>query len=73
MQNKDCQKLLNCPFCGGEVCINRINHRTNMRRDYWYLCNKCGAYTMMPVKSKYTNVTEIEKEAEEVWNRRAEK
>lgn len=66
-------ELKPCPFCGGEVCLNKINHRTLNRRDYWFMCEKCGAYIMLPIiNSKYSSVTEIEKEAKELWNRRTD-
>ena len=66
-------ELKPCPFCGGAVRLNKINHRTLNCRNYWFLCHNCDAYIMLTAKSKYKSITETEKEAAELWNRRVEK
>ena len=59
MQSKDYQKLLNCPFCGGEAILesNKLRYGTI----YSAYCQKCGA--------EITGFSEHEAVA--AWNRRA--
>ena len=64
MQNKDCQKLRSCPFCGGEAEIFENDDRPNE----WYAACvnpecKCEAY--LPFAKTVT-------EAAAAWNRRTE-
>lgn len=40
MQNKDCPKLLNCPFCDGEI---NITHGMIGAPFWFFKCKKCGA------------------------------
>ena len=60
MQSKDYQKLLNCPFCGGEAILesNKLRYGTI----YSAYCQKCGA--------EITGFSEHEAVA--AWNRRAQ-
>ena len=62
MQNKDCQKLRECPFCNGEA---RIMLEEEDRPDDSFhnvYCTGCGAQFWVKSKS----------EAEQKWNRRAQ-
>ena len=58
MQKNDCQKLRNCPFCGGEAMANESSWR-----GWWYgwvVCPKCGVKIEKQTKA----------DAIEAWNRR---
>ena len=58
MQSKDYQKLLNCPFCGGEVAMQA----PNMHRKTCVVCKECGVSTGWGAVDTITSV----------WNRRAQ-
>ena len=60
MQSEKCQKLRECPFCGGEAFVWRTSHRT------WIECENYNVDThRVAFSSTY------EKEVIEAWNRRA--
>lgn len=61
MQNKDCPKLLNCPFCGGKVRI-WYNLETE---NYDIECQMCGCYIQQHYSCK--------DEAISAWNTRMSK
>ena len=60
------EKLLSCPFCGGEAKIQD----TCIAIDGWFVaCLKCDASSMMIFPGKVTN-DETRKILTEAWNRR---
>lgn len=65
-------ELKPCPFCGGEVDNFHTNHKSRTFREHYFRCKKCEAYFSLPSKSDYRSVEETEREAKELWNRRAE-
>lgn len=65
-------KLKPCPFCQGEVIHIFTNHKSLKCRVFTYMCKKCEAFIYLTIKSKYVSKENTKKEAEEVWNRRAD-
>lgn len=63
MLKRDCQKLRECPFCGG---VN-IYMTKNYLGQHYVRCPDCGAV----VWGKDTDEEITEKHAIEAWNRRA--
>ena len=60
MQNRDCQKLRNCPFCGGEAKI--ISYK-----GCHHIYHRCKI-TLFEITSDYYDSKESIVDA---WNRRA--
>ena len=80
MQNKECQKLRECPFCGGTSLKIESKHNGT---HYWtgthsatVRCNKCharGGTASCKVERGLHGADEITKQkAIEAWNRRAD-
>jgi Lar family restriction alleviation protein len=59
MPNNDCQKLRECPFCGGKA---KIQGRGYLTEDYRVYCTSCGCSTKQWTQTK--------EEAIAAWNRR---
>lgn len=59
MPNEDCQKLRNCPFCGGEAFLLKMDDHGFIL--FSVVCKACHAGTNGKVQ---------ENRAIEAWNRR---
>lgn len=64
MQNKDCPKLLNCPFCGGEAFVEEHKFH-GCSNTYGVKCSKCHTQTY-----QFFDTKEM---AEKCWNTRTPK
>ena len=69
------EKLLPCPFCGGEVRIEDIMNAKHENDSIWMIeCDKCGASSTFSVADKEGGFRQAtENEAVYAWNRRSEK
>ena len=68
MQNKDYPRLLNCPFCGGKAKI--IINRSSQSQMSNVQCTECRCKKIL-IKSIFYK-GDIEQDAINDWNRRAE-
>ena len=72
MQNKDCPKLLNCPFCGStDIKLFAFNVAPECRIE----CNKCGASIPRAIYWKKHETVKAHdkrcyKKLAKLWNRR---
>lgn len=70
MQNKDCQKLRECPFCGGKAVVDKhsfYNDKTKgfTDRSFGVKCYECFAQSYQ--------FYQTEENAINAWNRRVDK
>ena len=65
MQNKEYQKLRNCPFCGGKALLS--HDHAGIEASY-VRCEKCGLESIRFFKS-FAHASDDK--AVEFWNRRA--
>lgn len=63
-------KLLPCPFCGGEVDHYHTEHINLHERKHRFRCKQCNGIFFFYVKGEYKNAKQVEKEAVKLWNTR---
>lgn len=64
-------KLKPCPFCGGKITHYHTEHETLFERTFRFRCENCNTLFFIPFQSKYVSAEQTEKEATDIWNRRA--
>ena len=69
MQNKDCPKLLNCPFCGALAMFNSsIRNTEHILITYHFVqCSKCGISTYPESDFDCKNPRKV---VADIWNKR---
>lgn len=65
-------KLLPCPFCGGEIEYLRADHKNLTLRSHQFICYNCNTQTFKKVIGRYISAIDTEKEAITAWNKRYE-
>ena len=66
------EKLMPCPFCGGEAAVVDLGHRLyrpSCNHPYCVFCAACDL--MFGYDSDYGGIFDTKKEATKEWNRRS--